>query len=197
MTNDTHAPRTPPPLPEEPSIDSIAPTALEASNSIAPPSPKRWRVAAIAFGTVVGAVAALSLRPLTEPASASPVRPDAARDAGVPDSGDAQAPMLTAIVSDVSWHRPREYPPFDRRAAIVAVEASASGMDQRCDLSDSELYAPASVTFAPSGIVVQSKVGGALTNSPRRACVEQWLERAEMPPFAGDARELRATVDMH
>lgn len=185
MTNDNNGP-----------IDSIAPAALEARNSVALPPAKRWRVAAIAFGTVIGAVAALSLRPLTQASSASQARPDAARDAGIPDSGDAQAPMVIALVEGVSWHEPREYPPFDRQAAISAIEAAASGMAQRCALKESELHAPARVTFARSGIVVQTNVGGTLSNSPRRACVEQWLERAEMPPFSGDARELRVTVDM-
>jgi hypothetical protein len=183
-------------------LDSIAPAAI--SNPTGPiQRRRRARWEAIALGTVVGGASAFALQPLLIPGetlSAAARLPAASVDAGLPQDAqlperDAQPTGLTAVAGEVRWGESGRSPAFDRALALAAVERAADGIAQRCGLA-SPTRAGVMVTFAPAGAAVGVLTQPPIASDDARACVERWLERAEVPPFRGEPQRLQLTVSL-
>ena len=84
--------------------------------------------------------------------------------------------------------------PFDRGAAISALNAAA-GQAQSCRRPDTPVgQSRMSVTFAPSGKAQTVTMSGAHAGTPIEGCVVAAFKRASVPPFTGSSQTLPKSI---
>jgi hypothetical protein len=157
------------PTPTEPEAESNVPPSVAApSKRVRTPSP------AVEERTEPA--------PATPPAEKRPVEPAAS-------AAETERPEPA---------RPAATTPFDKAAAVSALNnlaAQASACRQGADPSG---MATVVLTFAPSGRVTSATVNGPpFAGTPTGGCVARTLRRAQVPAFLGDHVTVSKTVLVH
>jgi hypothetical protein len=110
--------------------------------------------------------------PATRPASAAE-QPPAEQPPAEPPVVEAPRPTITS--------------PFDKVAAVSALNNLAGQASACRQAGDPSGIATVVLTFAPSGRVTNATVNGPpFAGTPTGGCVARTLRRAQVPPFAGD-----------
>jgi hypothetical protein len=94
--------------------------------------------------------------------------------------------------------RPAVTSPFDKTAAVSALNALAGQASTCRQGSDPSGIATVVLTFAPSGRVTSATVNGPpFAGTPTGGCVARTLRRAQVPAFSGDHVTVSKSVLVH